>query len=147
MTLVNSSADGASIPGAASPNTVADILTAAADLIEKPGAWTQGAFARDEHGCSTGWRSEDAKCFCVSGAITRAGDRPAGLNRAWQVFNDWTIKRGFSHLARFNDAPGRTQAEVVAALREAAALARVADSAGSGPSGDEGRAASGVNHD
>lgn len=119
-------------PGSAT--TVADILTAAADLIEKPGAWTQGAFARTLDGGPAIWTDDDAACFCVAGAIERVGGT-ASRNRAWDFFNDWTVKRGFRHLANWNDAPERTQAEVVAALRAAAAKAATTENSVGTPEG------------
>lgn len=126
MSLVHSVAqEGSAVPTCDVPKTVADILTAAADLIERPGGWTQGVFARDANGCNAGWRQENAECFCVSGALSRVGGHPE-FNLAWQAFNSWTMRRGFPHLAKWNDAPERTQAEVVAALRAAAKKARTA---------------------
>lgn len=97
---------------------VAQILNAAADLIEKPGAWTQETFARDATGRRVDMWSEDAKCFCVSSAIQRVEGR--FRRGAWNKFDGLTRQRGFRHMADWNDHPGRTQAEVVAALREAA---------------------------
>jgi hypothetical protein len=98
---------------------VHEVLNAAADLLERPGAWTQGSLARQENGRAIGPLEKSAKCWCVSGAILRAevGRR---CGDAWDRFDDYTLRRGYLHMADFNDAPGRTQAEVVAALREAA---------------------------
>jgi hypothetical protein len=107
--------------------TVGDVLNAAADLIEKPGAWTQGCFARDPKGKQTGWRMDNAACFCVSGAISRES---GGSWEAWYRFDGYTRQRGFRHMAEFNDAPGRTQSEVVAALRQAAQQAASTQSGG-----------------
>jgi hypothetical protein len=104
--------------------TPADILNAAADLLEKPGAWVQETFGR---------RGE---CYCVRGAISAAaghnslsiGDDPSEEALAKALFGP---VRASQHLAgslivQWNDAKGRTQSEVVAKLREAAALAREA---------------------
>lgn len=121
MNIHGSSADADTQPGSA--KTVADILTAAADLIAPEGGWTQGTFARDSEGKQTGWRDPEAACFCVSGAIARAN---GGLWTAWNAFDAYCRKRGFRHMAEFNDEPRRTQAEVVAALRQAAEKARLA---------------------
>lgn len=96
---------------------VSEILNKAADLIEPEGAWTQGHFARRADGAKTGWTEEDASCFCVSGAIKRVA--PASWE-AWNKFDAYCRQRGFAHMATWNDAPERTQAEVVAALRAAA---------------------------
>ena len=107
--------------------TVADVLEKAADLIEPDGAWTRMANARNRRGYPTPARSVDAACFCMAGAILRAGDgdySAAGLVRTvlpkpQNPAHDWLVK--------WNDAPERTQSEVVAKLREAASLARSAN--------------------
>lgn len=112
-------ADAASIPTGDVPKTVADILAAAADLIDKPGAWTQDTFARDASGKRTGLDDPDATCFCVAGAILRIEGKSY---RAWNVFDAYTRKRGFRHMADFNDQG--SQFVVVAALRAAAEKAR-----------------------
>jgi len=104
-----------------SDQTITSLLNAAADLLAQPGAWTQGAYARDMFGSDVGsqW-SDDAVCFCVMGA----------LNQVREAQHDAVILGSLSHairavnggypIAEWNDAPGRTQAEVVAALRAAA---------------------------
>ncbi len=97
--------------------TPTEVLEAAADLLEKPGAWTQGCFARNAEGRKVDMWSLEASCFCVSAAIQKSeGPRRFG---AWDRFDGYIRQRGFRHMAEFNDAPGRTQAEVVAALRQA----------------------------
>lgn len=91
---------------------IARILDAAADLIEPEGAWGQGQ-----------WESSTG-CLCAEGALAKAGacERFVDVCRA-------PVGRFFEPLVggdivAWNDAPGRTQAEVVAKLREAAAKAR-----------------------
>jgi hypothetical protein len=101
---------------------VADVLDAAADLLEKPGAWTTRTCARDRQGNTTGWDEDDAECFCALGAIFRAGK--GDVSGADDFFGKALGGLGWGSIAPFNDAPGRTQDEVVAKLREAAALAR-----------------------
>lgn len=41
-------------------------------VLEAPGAWSQGAEARTEHGIRTNARDADACCFCLTGAVKRA---------------------------------------------------------------------------
>jgi len=121
-------------PGSA--KTVADILTAAADLIEPEGAWTQRAYARDRDGEDIEDRSSyyedepefEAVCYCAIGAImTAAGERPDRVGQddmgALEVFACFV---GEESIHIWNDNPERTQAEVVAALRAAAEKARTA---------------------
>jgi hypothetical protein len=106
------------------PQTVADVLDAAADLLEKPGAWTQKANARDADGNKVPVTGGKATCFCMAGAILHLtnGDYHSAeyvrrvLPMPDEEWRDW--------LVAFNDAPGRTQSEVVAALRAAATSAR-----------------------
>lgn len=101
--------------------SVADVLERAADLIEPQGKWTQGTFARGKRNrpCKEG-NSSTARCWCALGAIQHETNSVALRNEA-----HWRLRKTLGMLVTsFNDAPGRTQAEVVAALREAAALAR-----------------------
>lgn len=99
--------------------TVSEVLNAAADLLEKPGAWTQGSFARTASGKSESPFSPAASCFCLRGALCLVTRRP--------LFAAMDAERkalGFSTdaaMAHWNDKADRTQAEVVARLREAAA--------------------------
>ena len=98
--------------------TVPEVLRKAADLIEPEGAWTQGEMGRDHTGERVSCRSDAAVKFCALGAISRAGDG-ALEDEAAQILRD-VVKPRRNDIARWNDAPGRQQSEVVAALREAA---------------------------
>ncbi len=96
---------------------VAKVLESAADLLEKPGAWGQGSYY------------PRAGCTCALGALAKAsGIEPAGN---WDNYTKRLPYQaatlafgGVNEAVQFNDRPGRTQAEVVAKLREASALAR-----------------------
>lgn len=100
------------------PSTVADTLDAAADLLSKPGVWRQDIFYRE------------GDCFCLIGAVREA----AGLHSASDVENGPLgdairdvlvgVDDEYNLIYEWNDADGRTQDEVVAKLREAAAKAR-----------------------
>lgn len=99
---------------------VSDILYKAADLIEPEGAWTTDAEAREaEEGAEVDPLDPSAACFCVGGAIWRVA--PGDLR--WPAAHYLESLVG-GDIPEWNDAPERTQAEVVAKLREAAALAR-----------------------
>lgn len=100
--------------------TTAEVLEAAADRIAKPGAWTQGTFARDTSGDRCAFNDPNASCFCAAGAIYRSASSFFIADPLIDRLGAWARKRGFRHLAAWNDAPGRTQAEVVEALRSAA---------------------------
>lgn len=98
-------------------SAVADVLNGAADLIERDG-W-----------CQNQYRSVDGG-RCLTRALADALDLPLNGPALWQhnplyldaeavlqhVTGRWTI-------VGFNDEPGRTKAEVVAAIRAAAVQA------------------------
>lgn len=103
------------------PQTVADVLDAAADLLEKPKGWTQGAYARDADGRDVNpyekWRpSPEAVCFCLYGALAHVASQ-AGMEKTPFLVDPLPS-------TKWNDTPGRTQSEVVAALRAAATSTR-----------------------
>lgn len=99
------------------PQTVADVLDAAADLLEKPGAWGQGNY------------QPRSGCLCTLGAISMVavGHVPAAWGSSSARLATAAAKTLFpslSGVANWNDEEGRTQSEVVAALRAAATSAR-----------------------
>lgn len=110
----NNVGDGAQVTH--SPKrTVPEILNAAADLLEKPGAWTQGALYRDAAGEPIpNFGDREAVCYCAEGAIAAVVGRYSLSHPAYAPLG------GTGELSSWNDAPGRTQKEVVAALRQAA---------------------------
>lgn len=104
--------------GMSAVDNVADVLDAAADLIAPEGAWGQGGYQPRKG------------CFCILGALAKAsGHSPENIwlypvsNSARSAIAD-AIGTDISGIVNWNDAPERTQAEVVVKLREAAALAR-----------------------
>ena len=109
--------------------SVSEILVAAADLLEKPGAWTQGALALGAEGEHVNVDSSSAVCFCVVGAIRRASGYERTPEKTIPVREALCALLGLANdgvaLVAWNDNPKRTPAEVVAALRQAAAKARV----------------------
>lgn len=108
--------------------TPADVLERAAALIEQPGKWTQGAFARAANGNPIGPLSPNATCWCAYGAIGRATGDGWPAVEAVGAFGcsvpnpDGRPQR--DAIAIWNDAPERTAAEVAAALRACAAKLR-----------------------
>lgn len=104
--------------------TVSEVLFAAADLIEPEGAWTQGCSARDAQGNQTSATRKQAVCWCAAGAIWHeVGDHSSFTADAATDELEQTLG-GMIPVGTWNDAPDRTQAEVVAKLREAAEKAR-----------------------
>lgn len=103
---------------------VADVLERAADLIEPEGAWAQRDYARDGTGRPVDPCDPSAVCWCMNGAIAKATGETV-------ILAEMLIDRLFIPAiplrrapVSWNDDACRTQAEVVAALREAAKLAR-----------------------
>lgn len=92
-----------------------DVLLKAAEIVEQ--GWCQGELARNADGYVVPPRSHTAASWCAMGAIYRvAEDLSASAKRFLRA------AVGSPHLAQWNDGC-RTQAEVAAKLREAAALA------------------------
>ena len=113
--------------------TVRDVLHRSADLLEEFG-WCQGNYA-----CRDGLPLDDAEVFrgdsfCSAGAMIRAASELMGqpprdgtssdpwLDDCYAAFTAAIGESGFAdqQVADWNDAPGRTKAEVVARLRDAA---------------------------
>ena len=99
--------------------TAAEILRAAADLVERPGAWTQGASALDASGRLVDFNSDAATCFCALGALWHA----AGSAVSLPVDSAETALRGIigRNVGDWNDASDRTATEVAQVMRRAAA--------------------------
>lgn len=115
----------------------ADLLLRAADLLEPDGAWTQGAFSRNADG-SVDAGGEDGDpdgaaanpvCWCALGAIaqvaghdlTQRGYPLTGpLHDASKLLANVVGRATGIGAADWNDEEGRTQKEVVEALRAAA---------------------------
>lgn len=105
---------------------IADILDRAADLIEPEGAWVRREYAVTRSGYPISVLSDKACRFCGVGAIMRATET-GNARLLLRKIAGLPALLGFGSLSSFydwNDVKSRTQAEVVAALREAAAKAR-----------------------
>lgn len=96
--------------------TVIEVLTEARALVEQ--GWTQRAWARDRFGNAGMWDEPTACEWCLVGALASAGFG-SGYNSAWKILRELTG----DPLSAFNDAPGRTQAEVLDLLDRAIARA------------------------
>lgn len=100
---------------------ITQILNDAADLVSR--GWTQRTYARDAQRAPCPWDSPDAASWCMSGAVSRAarsvGDEvaSAAYEFCWRFMGD---------MSAWNDAPERTQDEVVRKLRAMAIKAEVA---------------------
>lgn len=98
--------------------TLPQILEQAANLVEK--GWTQGASARTPDGHMTLPTEHDAVCWCAAGAIWAITEDFEERTNAQICFRRFIGQP----IAEWNDAPSRTQAEVVEALRSASLRAK-----------------------
>lgn len=96
--------------------SVAEKLELAATKLEQPGGWTQREYARDQRGSAVLVSDPAAVCFCSWGALKAVGDHEEAADYLRTFLG--------TSITTWNDAPKRTQAEAVAKLREAAALAK-----------------------
>lgn len=98
--------------------TELDVLIAARDLIARPGGWTQGYIARlgDDRPCT--YEYSYAAKFCLAGAVAKVALHIRPLTQFTALFH-WLDEFAGGSLTRWNDAPERTQADVVALLDRA----------------------------
>lgn len=98
--------------------TAAEVLRVARELVARPGGWCQRALARTASGHPAPTHSREAVCFCARGALMRAAGMQPELvlfsPRAEAALDAAAREQGFIGFVGYNDAPGRTQAEVVA---------------------------------
>lgn len=98
-----------------------EFLKAAQDLVRK--GWCQGAWARREDGSAVDATDVDAVSFCLSGALNRIWRKtgtPPSLYFTVSMAVHHVIRKKDAHiLSEFNDAPDRTQAEVIELFDEA----------------------------
>lgn len=98
-------------------------LLYAAALCER--GWTQKYHARNRQGDVVSYSDPSATCWCLDGAVMRAANQIYYLHAQWldamsEQALATTLGITLDDLVRWNDAPGRRQAEVVTALRAAA---------------------------
>lgn len=100
-----------------------ELLTCAADLLEKPGAWCQGAMARDVRGESVSPTDPDAVCFCLVGAIRKCENNITLSEYLVKEYIKPAVHQHWKYqmATGFNDSRKRTQQQVVGILRKAAA--------------------------
>jgi hypothetical protein len=99
-------------------------LKAARTLLKKQGAWMQKRFAKDQFGFDCESTSEEAVCFCASGALRRVlpGDaNDKAFNKATKALD---IAAG-RDIVSFNDDQDTTQARVVRVFGQAIKLLEV----------------------
>lgn len=98
----------------------AEILRAAAEL-----PWTQDEMARDANGEFALWWESDAVCWCATGALAKVGLPLGGsvLDSPRIMFATAVLENVVgAAIPVWNDQPGRTHAEVKAAMIKAAEI-------------------------
>jgi hypothetical protein len=100
---------------------VAAILTRAGDLLARPGAWGQRAYARDRRGLRV--PIDQGVRFDPVGALARVtGLHPSEVETTPAYL---ALEEAVGcEVPVWNDRPARTQTEVVAAFRKAAGTSR-----------------------
>lgn len=79
--------------------------------------WTQYAFAKDDVGATVNSSSPNAVCWCSLGAINASIEMTGEYDAAKNVLS----RVAGENIGVWNDAPGRTQAEVLALFDRAIA--------------------------
>lgn len=102
----------------------------AQELRAHPEHWTTGHSAKDAAGCPTHPRDHGATCWCSLGLLTRdfessfiCFDLPYAASLLDKAIGEFPAHRELRKAAAYNDAPGRTAAEVADAFDRAAQLA------------------------
>ena len=104
-------------------SSVKEDLIKARAKIEK--GWCQGVAARDINGESVHATSSDAVQFCILGALGSVRGRISVEGTSWlyHAIHNGAPKLGGFTISAYNDAPWRTQEEVLAIFDKAIALA------------------------
>lgn len=84
-------------------------------LLAEPERWTQTYLARDANGVGVNTRDPRAACWCLMGAISHVLNCEVGKAVEHPLWWDLTELTGTGPAA-WNDAPGRTHADVLALL-------------------------------
>lgn len=108
-----------------------EVLTKAKELLSDPARWTQGEWSRDAKGLPSTYRDAGPPvCWCLRGAITRVAGGFDNSGGAEEIVEE--AFRGAPHpgqgermlFVEWQDAKGRTHAEVMALLDNSIALAQ-----------------------
>lgn len=91
------------------------------DVLSDETKWTQGVLSRNNEGFDVTPHADDACRWCVIGAALRvSGDSQLTYLRVFNALQKVVISYyGGSSVPDFNDAPGRTFAEVYAVAKRA----------------------------
>ncbi len=98
----------------------AETLQRAAEMVGRPGGWTQRAWARNANGDQVDHSDPGAVSFCPSGAISRACHDVGSYDALELAYGALLRHVRGALVSTWNDSPERTQADVVHALTIAA---------------------------
>ena len=93
-----------------------ETLTLATTYIATPEQWIQGAMAEDAVGNPVNYEGSSAVCFCVLGAMNRAGSNLGGSALAISTLYksaDKIDSINYISLVNYNDKAGRTHKEIL----------------------------------
>lgn len=108
------------------PSSQADALRAARKLIEVPGRWIRGTYARvNKTGQATRATSPDAKCWCALGAL-RAANCDDTDSSEERYYLEQALPVGHYYVHRMNDDPRTKHKDILSLFDRAIALADAA---------------------
>lgn len=87
------------------------------ELIADPAKWTKGSNARAKNGAEIAARSPSAVKWCVDGALFRCFHSAHSYASAHHKLLRTLFNNNYFAIVKWNDAPERTHAEVLAALK------------------------------
>lgn len=104
--------------------SVDQIIKKTSAILSDETRWTQGSYAKNEIGGTMAVESDKASCFCLAGAVYRAGyELEQDYNVIWEAFNRIAkhvpgAKPGSAHasILNWNDDYERKFSEVRAVL-------------------------------
>jgi len=91
----------------------------AAELRQHPEHWTQGEWARDAGGRCVSYPYMTPVCWCAFGLCSREEI----VSKAMPILSELVRERNYGSVPEWNDAPGRTAADVADLFERAAAKA------------------------
>lgn len=89
------------------------------ELLARPKAWTQRAFARDKDGKAVLWNTPSACQFCLIGAVRFCypdmHEQDLVLSKLKEAIKRHeVIEESFMGVSGYNDCPGTTHADILA---------------------------------
>jgi hypothetical protein len=89
------------------------------ELLESPERWHKGNYTNVADTLHTGINSPEATCFCILGAIRKVYKLTRDSNEYAAILKASLELAHYEYLHEWNDAPERTHAEVLEAVRKA----------------------------